>query len=381
MRIGIVCYPTFGGSGVVATELGLEMAALGHQVHFISYSQPVRLDLFADNVFYHEVVVRDYPLFDYSPYELVLTSKLVSVVKNENLDLLHVHYAIPHASAAYMAKQILKEDGSDLPIVCTLHGTDITLLGRDASFEPVITFAINKSDAVTAVSESLKNDTYNHFAISRHIDVIPNFINLSRYSGLKPNGIRKRYAPKGQPILMHVSNFRKVKRVEDVVKVFAGVRQKMEAVLLLVGDGPERYNVEQMCRQIGICGDIHFLGKTKDVEQVLMNGDLFILPSETESFGLAALEAMAAGMPVISSNSGGLPEVNEHGYSGFISDVGNTDEMTENALKLLENPSIMERFKKQAFLQAEKFSLPHILPHYIQLYNKLLLPLESSATN
>ena len=381
MRIGIVCYPTFGGSGVVATELGLEMAALGHQVHFISYSQPVRLDLFADNVFYHEVVVRDYPLFDYSPYELVLTSKLVSVVKNENLDLLHVHYAIPHASAAYMAKQILKEDGSDLPIVCTLHGTDITLLGRDASFEPVITFAINKSDAVTAVSESLKNDTYNHFAISRHIDVIPNFINLSRYSGLKPNGIRKRYAPKGQPILMHVSNFRKVKRVEDVVKVFAGVRQKMEAVLLLVGDGPERYNVEQMCRQIGICGDIHFLGKTKDVEQVLMNGDLFILPSETESFGLAALEAMATGMPVISSNSGGLPEVNEHGYSGFISDVGNTDEMTENALKLLENPSIMERFKKQAFLQAEKFSLPHILPHYIQLYNKLLLPLESSATN
>ena len=381
MRIGIVCYPTFGGSGVVATELGLEMAALGHQVHFISYSQPVRLDLFADNVYYHEVVVRDYPLFDYSPYELVLTSKLVSVVKNENLDLLHVHYAIPHASAAYMAKKILKEDGIDLPIVCTLHGTDITLLGRDASFEPVITFAINKSDAVTAVSESLKNDTYNHFNITRHIDIIPNFINLTRYKDLKPNSIKSRYAPQGQPILMHVSNFRKAKRVEDVVKVFAGVRSKMNAVLLLVGDGPERYNVEQMCRQLGICGDIHFLGKTKDVEQVLMNGDLFILPSETESFGLAALEAMAAGMPVISSNSGGLPEVNEHGYSGFISNVGDIEEMTHNALKLLEDSAMMESFRKQAYLQAEKFSLPQILPHYIELYNKLLLPLEESATN
>jgi len=305
----------------------------------------------------------------------------VSVVKNENLDLLHVHYAIPHASAAYMAKKILKEDGIDLPIVCTLHGTDITLLGRDASFEPVITFAINKSDAVTAVSESLKNDTYNHFNITRHIDIIPNFINLTRYKGLKPNSIKSRYAPQGQPILMHVSNFRKAKRVEDVVKVFAGVRSKMNAVLLLVGDGPERYNVEQMCRQLGICGDIHFLGKTKDVEQVLMNGDLFILPSETESFGLAALEAMAAGMPVISSNSGGLPEVNEHGYSGFISNVGDIEEMTHNALKLLEDSAMMESFRKQAYLQAEKFSLPQILPHYIELYNKLLLPLEESATN
>ena len=376
MRIGIVCYPTYGGSGVVATELGIEMAALGHQVHFISYSQPVRLDLLAENVFYHEVVVRDYPLFDYSPYELVLTSKLVSVVKNEKLDLLHVHYAIPHASAAYMAKQILKEEGINLPIVCTLHGTDISLLGRDASFESVITFAINKSDAVTAVSESLKNDTNTHFDVNRFINVIPNFINLTRYEGLKPNSIKKRYAPKGQPILMHVSNFRKVKRVEDVVKVFAGVREKLNAVLLLVGDGPERYNVEQMCRQLGICSDIHFLGKTKDVEQVLMNGDLFILPSETESFGLAALEAMAVGMPVISSNSGGLPEVNQNGYSGFISDVGNTTEMTNNALKLLESKELMTKFKKQALLQAEKFSLPQILPNYIELYNKLLLPLE-----
>ena len=376
MRIGIVCYPTYGGSGVVATELGIEMAALGHQVHFISYSQPVRLDLLAENVFYHEVVVRDYPLFGYSPYELILTSKLVNVVKNEKLDLLHVHYAIPHASAAYMAKQILKEEGINLPIVCTLHGTDITLLGRDASFESVITFAINKSDAVTAVSESLKNDTHTHFDVNRFINVIPNFINLTRYEGLKPNSIKQRYAPNGQPILMHVSNFRKVKRIEDVVKIFAGVREKLDAVLLLVGDGPEQYNVEQMCRHLGICSDIHFLGKTKDIEQVLMNGDLFILPSETESFGLAALEAMAAGMPVISSNSGGLPEVNQNGYSGFISDVGNTSEMTNNALKILKKKELITKFKKQALLQAEKFSLPQILPHYIELYNKLLLPLK-----
>ena len=283
MKIGIVCYPTFGGSGVVATELGLEMAALGHQVHFISYSLPVRLDPYKNNVFYHEVVVTDYPLFDYSPYELVLTSKLVDVAKNEGLDLLHVHYAIPHASAAYMARQILRSQGITVPIVTTLHGTDITLLGKDASFEPVITFAINESDAVTAVSESLKQDTLNYFNITREIDVIPNFINLNRYKGLEPNGIRERYAPNGEPILMHVSNFRKVKRVGDVVKVFSQVRKELPVKLLMIGDGPERYNVEQMCRQLGTCADVHFMGKTKNVERVLANGDVFILPSQTES--------------------------------------------------------------------------------------------------
>jgi N-acetyl-alpha-D-glucosaminyl L-malate synthase BshA len=372
MKIGIVCYPTFGGSGVVATELGIEMAAIGHQVHFISYSMPVRLDPYAENVHYHEVVVTDYPLFDYSPYELVLTSKLVSVVKNEGLDLLHVHYAIPHASAAYMARQILASEGIHVPIVTTLHGTDITLLGKDASFEPVITFAINNSNAVTAVSESLKNDTLDHFKINRDIDVIPNFINQKRYKKHTANGLRERYAPNGEAVIMHVSNFRKVKRVEDVVHVFAGIRAKMSSKLLLIGDGPERYNVEQMCRQLGICGDIHFLGKTKKVEQVLANGDLFILPSETESFGLAALEAMAAGLPVISSNSGGLPEVNDHGFSGYLSDVGDVEDMTKNALAILSSEKTLKLFKEQALIQAEKFDLPNILPLYLKLYEKLV---------
>lgn len=375
MRIGIVCYPTYGGSGVVATELGLEMAALGHEVHFISYSQPVRLDLYAPNVYYHEVTVTDYPLFDYSPYELMLTSKLVSVAKNEKLDLLHVHYAIPHASAAFMAKKILKTKGIDLPIVCTLHGTDITLLGKDASFEPVITFAINQSDAVTAVSESLRLDTLEHFHVDKTIQVIPNFINMKRYENLQPNGLKERYCSEGEPLIIHVSNFRRVKRVEDVVQVFANVRQQIPAKLLLIGDGPERYSVERMCRDLGICDDIHFLGKTKDVERVLINGDLFILTSETESFGLAALEAMAAGMPVISSNTGGLPEVNEHGFSGFLSNVGDTKDMTEHALEILASPESLAQFKSQAREQAIKFDLPEILPHYISLYESLLVPL------
>ncbi len=375
MKIGIVCYPTYGGSGVVATELGLEMAALGHEIHFISYSQPVRLDLYTPNVHYHEVVVMDYPLFEYSPYELVLTSKLVSVVKNEKLDLLHVHYAIPHASAAYMAKKILRSEGIHLPIVCTLHGTDITLLGKDASFEPVITFAINKSDAVTAVSADLKKDTLEHFNISRPIDVIPNFINMKRYENLKPNGLRSQFAPNGELIITHVSNFRPVKRVEDVVKVFAGVRKQMPAKLVLIGDGPERYSVEQECRQQGYCDDIHFIGKTKNIGRFLANADLFILPSQTESFGLAALEAMAAGIPVISTNSGGLPEVNQHGFSGFLSDVGDIESMTLHALEIVQSPEILQQFKVQAKEQAMKFDLPNILPQYLELYKGLHVPL------
>ncbi|GAB4378438.1 MAG: N-acetyl-alpha-D-glucosaminyl L-malate synthase BshA [Salibacteraceae bacterium] len=375
MRIGIVCYPTFGGSGVVATELGLALAARDCDIHFISYAQPVRLDLSLPNVHFHEVIVTDYPLFDYSPYELVLTSKLVSVARHEKLDLLHVHYAIPHASAAYMAKQILKSHGINLPIVCTLHGTDITLLGRDASFEPVITFAINNSDAVTAVSESLKNDTYRYFGVNREILVIPNFINMSRYRNLSCQDLRERFAGNGERLLMHVSNFRKVKRVEDVVKVFAQVREKIAAKLILIGDGPERYNVEQMCRSMGVCGDIHFLGKTKNVERFLGCGDLFLLPSETESFGLAALEAMAAGLPVISTNTGGLPEVNKHAVSGYLSKVGDIDDMAANALKILADDETLLRFKKQAREQAEKFDLPNILPKYIELYKQLVLPL------
>lgn len=375
MRIGIVCYPTFGGSGVVATELGLEMASEGHSVHFISYSQPVRLDPYAANVYYHEVSVSDYPLFDYSPYELVLTSKLVSVVKNEKLDILHVHYAIPHASAAYMAKKILQSEGIHIPIVCTLHGTDITLVGKDASFEPVITFAINNSDAVTAVSESLKDDTLKFFNVNREVKVIPNFIDNRYFENFKPNGIRERYLPKGERLVMHLSNFRKVKRVQDVVSVFAKIIEEVPSQLLMIGDGPERNNVEKMCRDLGICNRIHFLGKTKKIEQFLVNADLFILPSETESFGLAALEAMAAGVPVISTNTGGLPEVNIHGFSGYLSDVGDTNSMAKNAISILKTDTELEKFKSNAKQQAMKFDLPKILPQYVQLYESLILPL------
>jgi N-acetyl-alpha-D-glucosaminyl L-malate synthase BshA len=375
MRIGIVCYPTFGGSGVVATELGLEMANEGHSVHFISYSQPVRLDPYAANVYYHEVAVSDYPLFDYSPYELVLTSKLVSVVKNEGLDILHVHYAIPHASAAYMAKKILESEGINIPIVCTLHGTDITLVGKDASFEPVITFAINNSDAVTAVSESLKKDTLQFFNINREIKVIPNFIDNRYFEKFKPNGIRERYLPDGERLVMHLSNFRKVKRVQDVVSVFAKIIEEVPSQLLMIGDGPERNNVEKMCRDLGICNRIHFLGKTKKIEQFLVNADLFILPSETESFGLAALEAMAAGVPVISTNTGGLPEVNIDGFSGYLSDVGDIDSMSRNAISILKTDSELEKFKANARAQAMKFDLPKILPQYVELYESLILPL------
>lgn len=371
MKIGIVCYPTFGGSGVVATELGLEMAELGHEVHFITYSRPVRLGDNVPRIHYHEVEVRDYPLFDYSPYELVLTSKLVSVVKKEQLNILHVHYAIPHASAAYMAKKILKEEGIELPIVCTLHGTDITLLGKDASFEPVITFAINKSDGVTAVSDSLRLDTLQFFNVRREIDVIPNFINLKRYQGQYSDELRKRYSPDDRPIIVHTSNFRRVKRVPDVVKIFAGIRKEMPASLLLIGDGPERYHVEQMCRYLKICKDIHFIGKSAKVEGLLAIGDLFLLPSETESFGLAALEAMASGMPVVSSNSGGLPEVNTQGESGYLYEVGDIDGMTQGALSIIKEKVTHQQFKEKALAQANKFSLEAILPQYLELYLKL----------
>lgn len=369
MKIGIVCYPTYGGSGVVATELGLEMAAAGHEVHFITYSKPVRLNEGTANVHYHEVVVTDYPLFDYSPYELVLTSTLVRVAKEVGLDLLHVHYAIPHASAAYMAKSILASEGIKLPIVCTLHGTDITLVGKDASFEPVISFAINNSDAVTAVSSSLKQDTERFFKVQTDIQVIPNFINLDRYEKSTPNGLRESVAPNGEFVIVHVSNFRKVKRVQDVISVFDGIRKAKASKLILIGDGPERYSIEQMCRRLGMSEDVHFLGKKKEVEPFLLEGDLFILPSTTESFGLAALEAMAAGMPVISTKSGGLPEVNEHGVSGFLSDVGDVDDMCANALVILDD---LETFKVNAKKQAAKFDIQAIIPMYTSLYNSLL---------
>jgi len=331
MNIGIVCYPTFGGSGVVATELGKALALKGHKVHFITYQQPVRLDVFSENIYFHEVKVSNYPLFDYQPYELVLTSKLVDVVKFEKLDLLHVHYAIPHASAAYMAKKILASEGITIPFITTLHGTDITLVGKDASFEPVINFAINESDAVTTVSESLKQDTFKHFNIKREIDVIPNFVCLKEYEyNGDTNAIRKSFAPKNEKILIHVSNFRKVKRTEDVIKVFDIVRKTIPARLVMVGDGPERYRSEELCRELSTCHLVTFLGKVKGVSRVLAASDLFILPSDTESFGLAALEAMAAKVPVISTNTGGIPEVNKAGVSGYLSNVGDVEHMADS---------------------------------------------------
>jgi N-acetyl-alpha-D-glucosaminyl L-malate synthase BshA len=373
MNIGIVCYPTFGGSGVVATELGKALASKGHNVHFITYQQPVRLDLFSDNIFYHEVKVSDYPLFDYQPYELVLTSKLVDVVKFEKLDLLHVHYAIPHASAAYMAQHILKSEGIDIPFITTLHGTDITLVGKDSSFAPVITFAINESNAVTAVSESLKQDTLEHFDIKREIEVIPNFICLDHYN---LNGsvkeLKQSFAPNNERVLVHVSNFRKVKRTEDVIRIFDIVRKKIPAKLLMVGDGPERHHLEELCRELGTCDLVKFVGKVKDTERILAASDVFILPSESESFGLAALEAMAAKTPVISTNTGGIPEVNEHGISGFLSNVGDVEDMANNTLKILESDESLDKFRIGAYEQAKKFDINTILPLYENLYNSVI---------
>ena len=372
MKIGIVCYPTFGGSGVVATELGKALAAKGHEIHFITYNQPVRLGSFRKNIYYHEVSVSEYPLFDYPPYELVLASKLVDVVRYEKLDLLHVHYAIPHASAAYMAKMILKEEGIHLPFITTLHGTDITLLGRDASFEPVISFAINQSDAVTAVSSSLKNDTYKLFGVNKEISVIPNFVCLEQFHFAPNEELREAHAPNGEKILTHISNFRAVKRVEDIVRVFAEVRKKVPSKLMLVGDGPERGRIEQLRRELRTCEDVIMLGKLKNPTEVLGISDLFMLPSASESFGLAALEAMAAGVPVISTNAGGLPEVNRHGVTGMMSDVGDVDDMTKNTLYLLEDEKVLAKFKKQAFERAKEFDLPKILPMYEQIYDDVL---------
>jgi N-acetyl-alpha-D-glucosaminyl L-malate synthase BshA len=378
MKIGIVCYPTFGGSGVVATELGIALAKEGHKVHFISYSQPVRLDFFSENIFYHEVIVSSYPLFDYQPYEILLASKLVDVVKHEKLDLLHVHYAIPHASAAYLAKQILKSHGISIPFITTLHGTDITLVGKDASFEPVISFSINESDAVTAVSQSLKDDTYKFFDIKKEIHVIPNFISISDFEQLKNkeeyNGIcqKKMYSPTGEKILMHISNFRKVKRLDDVIGIFENVRKQIPSKLLLIGDGPERNRIEQLCREKNIYRDVKFLGKITTPEMLLRVADLFLLPSETESFGLAALEAMAMNVPVISTNTGGLPEVNINAVSGFTSNVGDVEDMSQNALKILSDPLILQKFRRKAFEVAQQFDLPKILPLYEDLYKEVI---------
>ncbi len=371
-KIGIVCYPTYGGSGVVATELGISLAEKGHEVHFISYSQPFRLDVFCENTFFHEVSVPDYPLFEYTPYELNLTSKLVDVVRHENLNLLHVHYAIPHASAAVQAKNILETYGISIPIVTTLHGTDITLLGKDKSFKPVIEYAINKSDAVTAVSEDLIKETNSHFSIKNEIMMISNFIDLNLYSQKIDENLRLKIAKKEEKILVHISNFRKVKRVMDVLKIYNEVQKKIPAKLLMIGDGPERKKAEQLSRRLNISYKVKFMGKLKSVEEFLSISDVFLLPSETESFGLVALEAMASEVAVISTNSGGLKEVNIDGITGFLSEVGDVSKMSNDALMILKDDDTLTKFKKNAFKHATKFDLPNILPKYEKLYQDLL---------
>jgi N-acetyl-alpha-D-glucosaminyl L-malate synthase BshA len=372
MKIGIVCYPTFGGSGVVATELGKALADRGHQVHFVTYNQPARLDFFSENLFYHEVAVSNYPLFDYPPYELALASRLVDVVRFEQLDVLHVHYAIPHASAAFMAKQILLTYGITIPVITTLHGTDITLVGQDRTYKPVVTFSINKSDGVTAVSEHLKQDTYRFFDIEKDIKVIPNFIDLTRFS-LKPKDhFKKAIAPNGEKVLVHTSNFRKVKRTEDVVKIFAKVSEKIPSKLLMVGDGPERSRCEHLSRDLGIAEHVRFLGKQDAIEEILSVSDLFLMPSVSESFGLAALEAMACKVPVISSNAGGLPELNKDGITGFLKDVGDVDGMAESAIYILEDEERLNTFKENALARAKELELSKILPEYENFYQEVI---------
>lgn len=372
MKIGIVCYPTFGGSGVVATELGKALADHGHEVHFITYSQPARLDFFSENLFYHEVTVSKYPLFDYPPYELALASKLVDVVSYEQLDILHVHYAIPHASAAYMAKQILASNGIHIPVVTTLHGTDITLVGKDRTYKPVVTFSINQSDGVTAVSQDLKNDTCKFFEIKKDIKVIPNFIDLNRFQHKAQNHFKIAIAPNEEKIIVHTSNFRKVKRVPDVVKIFAKIVEKIPAKLLLAGDGPERSEVEQLVRELNLKDSVRFLGKLDAVEEILSVSDLFLLPSETESFGLAALEAMACKLPVISSNAGGIPELNINGVTGFLNEVGDIDGMAANAIHILENQEGLDAFKARALAHAKTFDIALIMPQYEAFYQEII---------
>ena len=370
MRIGIVCYPTFGGSGVLATELGKALADKGHSVHFITYQQPVRLNVFSANIYYHEVRVPTYPLFDYPPYEVALASSMVDVIMNHDLDLLHVHYAIPHASAAFMAKQIVRKSGRDIPVITTLHGTDITLVGKDKTYEPVVTFSINESDAITAVSQNLRQETYSSFSIQKDIEVIYNFVDVSRFSKKPIDAFRKVISPANEKILVHASNFRKIKRVNDVIKIFAQVRKEMPAKLLMIGDGPERSSCETLARVLGVHDDIRFLGKQEQMEEILAVSDLFLLPSEYESFGLSALEAMAARMPVISSDAGGLPEVNINGITGYLAAVGDTAAMSKCAIELLGDEERLNTFKEQAYEQACKFDIHNIVPQYENLYSR-----------
>lgn len=371
MNIGIVCYPTFGGSGVLATELGKALAENGHNVHFITYQQPVRLTGFVANIFYHEVRVPTYPLFDYPPYESALASTLVDVVKNNNIDLLHVHYAIPHATSAYLAKQILAKEDRYVPIITTLHGTDITLVGRDKTYAPVVAFSINQSDAITAVSQNLKQETYNTFNIEKEIQVIYNFVDVKRFSKKPIDAFRQVIAPNNERIILHASNFRKIKRISDVIKIFKGLNDEIPSRLLLVGDGPERPGAEELCRALNLYDDIRFLGKQQDMEDIFAIADLFLLPSEYESFGLSALEAMAGGAPVIATNVGGLPEIVDNGVNGFMGNVGDTTQMAQYAIDILKDETVFQQFRANARLQAEKFDISNIVPQYEELYKQL----------
>ncbi|HMR84291.1 MAG TPA: N-acetyl-alpha-D-glucosaminyl L-malate synthase BshA [Niabella sp.] len=370
MRIGIVCYPTFGGSGVLATELGKALAQKGHEVHFITYQQPVRLSAFIPNIYYHEVQVPTYPLFDFPPYETALASTMVNVIKNYNLDLLHVHYAIPHASAAYMAKKILQEHGRDIPVITTLHGTDITLVGKDKMYAPVVSFSINKSDVITAVSQNLKEETYSTFDIKKDIEVVYNFIDVTRFNRKPIDAFKKVLAPNGERILLHASNFRQVKRVQDVVQIFNEVNKQIPSKLLFIGDGPERQTAEAQGQNLGIFDKMLFVGKQEQIEDVFAIGDLFLLPSEYESFGLAALEAMASQVPVISSNAGGLREVNIDGVTGYTADVGDIKTMSEKALEILRDDATLQGFRQRAFEHAQQFNMDQIIPQYEAIYRR-----------
>lgn len=373
MRIGIVCYPTFGGSGVLATELGKALAMKGHEIHFITYRQPVRLNHFSANIFYHEVPVPDYPLFEFPPYELALASTLVDVIKNHNLDLMHVHYAIPHASAAFSAQQIAQKTlGKYVPFVTTLHGTDITLVGKDKTYEPVVTFSLNESDAITAVSNNLRDETLKFFPIEKPIEVIYNFVDVQRFNKRPVDAFKKVIAPNGERILVHASNFRPVKRVDDVIKIYAKLRERIPAKLLMVGDGPERQGCENLARELGVCDGIRFLGKQEQIEEIMAISDLFLLPSDYESFGLAALEAMAAHVPVLSSNAGGLPEINIPGKTGYMFNVGDVDAGAQYAYDILKDEATLDAFRKNAFRQAQDFDVSNIVPLYEHLYTSVI---------
>lgn len=368
MIIGIVCYPTFGGSGVLATELGVELSKKGHEIHFITYNQPVKLELLSNNVHFHEVVVPDYPLFHYPPYELALSSKLVEMVKKYNIDVLHVHYAIPHAYAAFMAKQMLNSESISIPVFTTLHGTDITLVGSHPSYKSAVEFSINNSDYVTTVSKSLKDDTINLFNIQTEINVIPNFVNLDKY---KKQNLPIDLLTKNNKIITHVSNFRKVKRIDDVIDVFYGINKKIPSKLLMIGEGPEKNKAERKVKKMGIKDKVIFFGNSNETSKILSFSDLFLLTSEVESFGLSALEAMAASVPVISTKTGGIPEVNKDGFSGLLSEVGDIDKMISDSLYILSSEKLLNQFKKNAREQAKKFNIQNIVPQYEKIYKKL----------